>query len=427
MAISATSGTWVIGVNWPWPRMFIIDNYILTFAIDGTNVALFELVNSSNTWTATKICDVGPSATISTISVASFGLYYIIAVTGTNWERLIERQPMASPGITAVKDIPGDVAPCGTAICNYKNQIIIGGLRSNDHRWQNLGSCGVVYGGIGNKVFDSKEDASTGFIKMPWDHQRKGKIYSIIKLNDNIIVYGDRGIEELIPFASDVITGFGNKTIYESGILGYNCSCGTDKLHCFIDIDYNLCINNGERIEVLGYKDYMNNLTTSKIIISYEPKKKYFYISDGVYSYVLTKNGLYSTHQCVTSIGCYNNIICGFIKSNSDTYIRGVTTDIDLNVQGFKTVESCEIGVDYVTITDIDLYGRMSVKYAYKDDYTDLDWKLLNPNGIFYQKITGRKFKVGFRGVYDSTGTIKINKMKLAVQFPDNRNIRGQL
>jgi hypothetical protein len=411
--------------------MFVTDYYVLAVAINSTVLSLYELNCASNTWTATKIVDLGTISGINKISIAPFERYYILSASGYNASdelsvNMYQRIPSASAGTSAVSVIAAPSFPLGMAVCNYKNQIIVGGLKTNNIKWQHLGSCAVAYSGIGNTTFDPEEDPSSGFIKLPWDIKKQGKVYEIRRLGDSVIVYGNGGISRLVPFSNETIVGFGREDVQEGGVLGYNTMAGGDKIHCFINYDKEVCLLT-DKLEVLGYKKYINTLTASKIIMSYEPGRGFFYISDGVYCYVLTPNGMFSTNQCVSSIGRYNNILCGFFKDNSDTYIRAVTSGYDLNFQGFKTIESVEAGIHYNTTTKIQLQGRISAQYDYQNDYKDLSWTLLNLQGGLSQRATGRRFKIGIRGVYDSTGTVEFNSLRAEIQFPDQRNRRSRL
>ena len=448
MALVSTSGTWTIGDNWPWPRMFITDYYVLAAAINGTDLYLYELILEDGDWTPYPVANLGVLTEITNISIAPFKQYYVVAVHGydSNDEivtKMFERLPTASPAITATTEISSGTIPHGTAICNWKNQLIVGGLNSSDEKWLNLGSCAVAYGGIGNKIFDPETDPSSGFLKMPWDIENKGKIYQIHPIRNKIVVYGNGGIEMLLPFETEVITGFGQETIWSTGLLEKNCVGGSIIGHCFIDSNYDLCLLT-DQVKVLGYRKYMRNLTAANVLISYEPKDQFFYISDGSLCYVLTKNGLYSTHQCVTSIGCYDGVVCGFVKSNDDEYLRLTTTEFDLGVQSLKSIEGVEVGVEFIAeeagafdftfdstsfvfgLEDAEVYLKYFVRYNYNTAMRELDWIRLNNLGIVTRRITGRSFKISVRASYAQSAGFNFSGMGLNIQYPDKRSIRSK-
>ena len=243
MAITAASGTWSIGSGWPWPRVFITDYYVLAVVINSTVLSLYELNCASNAWTATKIVDLGVIANVDKISIAAFERYYIISASGYNASdelsvNMYQRIPAAAPGTSAVSAITAPDFPLGMAVCNFKNQVIVGGLKTNSINWQHLGSCAIAYSGIGNTTFDPTQDPSSGFVKLPWDIKKQGKVYELRKLGDSVIVYGNGGVSRLVPFSNETIVGFGQDDIQEGGVLGYNTMAGGNKVHCFIAVSY---------------------------------------------------------------------------------------------------------------------------------------------------------------------------------------------
>ena len=432
MSITASSGTWTIGDNWPWPRMFIISHYVLAVVIEESNLTLFELVNDSNQWTATKMQVLGTLSSIESVSIADFDQYYVITVFGYSGSILTTmmyaRNPNAASGTSAMSTISSGTIPHGTAICSHLGQMIIGGLKSTDAKWSELGTCAVAYGGIMNMEFNPYIDPSAGFLKMPWDIENQGKIYSLLSLHNDVIVYGDRGIERLTPFNSNEITGYGQRTIWPYGILGFNCAAGTDDIHCFIDSNYDLCLLPKESdIKVLGYRPFMKTLVRDKIILSYEPKRRHFYISDGLLCYILTESGMYTTHQCVSGVGTYGSISCGFIKDNTDTKIRFVTTEFDLTYQNNKAIEEVEFGVNYNTEADHLLTGCIYTKYDYSSDFTKLPWIGLNNKGILNQKCAGRTFKIGLESNYESGAEFSFDSLYARVSFDDKHNVTWRL
>jgi len=428
MAINSDSGTWAVGNNWPWPRFFITDYYLLAVAVDGDNLSLYELVSDGTDYNATKIYTLGSRSSIDYIGLTWAERHYVITVfgytAGTITINMYGRWPRATPGEDAIVPISSGYIPFGTAVCYHRGQLLVGGLKSNDLKWAELGSCAVAYGGIGNVTFDPEQDPTAGFVKMPWDKNGSGKVYHILSLDTDAIVYGDRGIERLIPFGNDVITGYGQKTLRLVGIAGFNCVAGDDKKHCFIDVDNNLCLLS-DGLKVLGYKNYISNLTKASTIISYEPVDDYFYISDGVYCYVLTPNGLYQTHQCPTSVGYFNNTLVGFVRDTLDTNLRFTTTAMDFKTSSLKTVKSVECSIDYLTSINAPLYGKIMVKYKKQGDFLTLPQILMNDEGIFSPFVTGRTFKICFEGPYVPDGEFNLSSIKANVNFTDARTRRG--
>ena len=71
--VDSTGSTWAIGSGWPWPRMWVTSYYLLSVAINGSSLFLFEIKYSTNgTLTAYKVTDLGLVADITSVSIADF-------------------------------------------------------------------------------------------------------------------------------------------------------------------------------------------------------------------------------------------------------------------------------------------------------------------------------------------------------------------
>lgn len=431
MTISAVSGTWAVGTGWPWPQVIFTDNFVLGVALDNNDLSLYELVNTNNNWTATKVARLGYAARITSVDVADFITFYVITVSGLYnnlpWKATFGRVPNADTRMGAVSIFSSELMPFGTSCCNFKGQLVIGGCYSGNIKWQNLGSCSVAWSGIGGIEFDPALDASSGFMHMPWDSYGKGEVYKVKRLGDLVYVYGDQGIASIKPFYNEPVAGFGLDKTYNPGILSSNAIAGNEHIHCFVDTNYDLNLVTAEGIKNIGYRAFMSTLTASRIMVSYDAANKRFHISNDTLSFVLSEGGLYSTHQCVTSIGTFRNRICGFVKDNGDTKIRIETSAFDAGVQALKTIESFEFGLDYDTTTDIELSAGISTKYDYRADYTVLPLIRLNNLGGLTQKTTGRLFKLRMEGNYQAGATFVLSSLLAKIKFSDKNSIRGRV
>ncbi len=119
MSISALSGTWSVGDNWPWPQVFFTSYYILAVAIDGTDLSLYELTTASNVLTATKVARLGPLVRIDSVDIADFGRYYVVAIAGTYegipWKNMMARYPAHSISMGALEVLNSGEVPFGTS------------------------------------------------------------------------------------------------------------------------------------------------------------------------------------------------------------------------------------------------------------------------------------------------------------------------
>jgi len=261
---------------------------------------------------------------------------------------------------------------------------------------------------------------------MPWDENGNGKVFKVLSLDSHVMVYGDRGIAGLKNTIVEGRHAMEFKHMATLGVISTYAVNGDDKIHGFVDQNYDWNIVTGEGIKNLGYRDFLSAMTGT-IVVSYEANEGRFYISNGLKCYVFNGVGMYATNQCVSSIGQYKNILVGFVKDNADTKIRIETTAFDLGYQDNKTIESIETGLVYDTVANEVVYGKLAVRYDYKGDFTTLALTQLNDRGILTQKITGREFKLFLQGDYEAGATFRLNGVKVKTKFSDKRNTRGRI
>jgi len=427
MAIVSDTGIWTIGDNWPWPQMFFTSYYNLAIAVKANDkLALYELVNQNNTWIATEKIGLGKMSNIISVHIADFQKYYMITVN-----ELIDENPdhgiySRNPITGVVTEVDTNIIPAGITCCNYLGQLIIGGIFTNQSPWKELSKCSVIWSDIGSTEMNPEDYVTAGFATMPWDENGNGEVYKVLPLGNTVRVYGDRGIANLLPYDVGNTVGFGVSPVEYPGILSSDSIAGDEKVHGYVDANYDWWLITGEKAVNLGYRKFMKTLT-NRILVRYDSSHNRFYISDGVLCYVYTKYGMYSTNQCVSSIGNYKGILCGFVKDNEDTKIRLETKSVDFGYQGHKTIEAVETGLTYDTVANEEISGALSVKYDYKGDFLQLPWTSLNPRGIFTQKATGREFKFHLQGDYEAKASFSLNSLTPKIKFPDKRNMRGRI
>jgi hypothetical protein len=430
----ANSGEWTT-ITWPWPRAFFLKHYTLGIATKASTAYLYELVYNSGSWTAYALLDLG-SITVNHIDIADFGPSYIISIGGTlsgNYgANNYIRDPQESPGLTALSEINDVNIPQFVACCNFRSQLIVGGITASiDYAeyadWEALGNSHVAWSGIGKITFRPDEDRTAGFMRIPWAKGDTGKIFAIREIADRVMVFGDYGFMGLVPYTSKVSTGFGRKYIPGPGIKHNSHVAGDESILCFIDNNEDLCITtDGQKIEVLGYREYIADMDSDDILVSYVPQKKRFFISDGSKGYCLTEYGLYKTNQLVTSAGMGGaGEFIGFFGDNEDYELRLETNTFDMKQRGKKTLETVELGVEYTKSSN---YLEACVKY--KNNYasstfTQTSWKRLNPNGIVYPVVTSDEFRLKVRGGDYRGSTANISYIKGIAKMVDKRSVRG--
>jgi hypothetical protein len=425
--ISALTGTWEIGVNWPYPKLYFTDYYIMAVARKGTNLALYDMTNSGNVWTATERFEFSAASGIINIDIAGFNTYAVIVVNKGATKEIYEKNySTKAVTLTAVT-----TRPAGNSCCNHNGQLVIGGVYSSGAPWSGLTACSVAWSDVGSNVVlpgnvNGTSDLTAGFAKMPWDENGNGKVFKVLSLGDSIIVYGDRGIASL---KQTIISGFPAViTEFPAGIgVASNYSvAGNSRVHGFVDTNFDWNLVTKEGVKNLGYRNYLE-LLTGLIVVSFDESTNRFYISNGIVSFVFNQAGMYSTNQCVSSIGRYKGILTGFVLDNGDSKIRVKTVSVDAGIQDMKTVESVETGVVYITDANEAVYGKVMVRYDYRtDSFMDGDFVEINDRGIFTSKKTGREFKIVLESDYESRADFRLNDIKLKIKFSDKRNSRGK-
>lgn len=422
-------GSWST-VTWPYPQVRIAGNYILGLAISGSSLFVYELSNNNNVWTATEVASLGAYADIEFVDVEGWGPFYVVTASKVIDGVLETTAFMRYPNGT-VTSIPNSAVPEFATICNYNGQPIIGCIQSDSAPWSSLLYSSVAWGSIGGAFdFRPSEDANqtSGFIHLPAVGEGTGLVRRVLQLGKVVIAYGEDTVNALVPHSIGR-TGFGRKDLEIAGVKSGNHIAGGERSHLYLNTDNELVLL-GENLEeqVLGYKEFMESLTNEEIRISYVPQRKRFYISDSSTGYVLTEQGLYSCHQCVTSALLYRgSILCGFLYDNQDREPRLTTDTLDFGTRSLKTVQSIETDVRY-NEDDDEVYVAVGFRSQYqsdKDSFQDSEWTRINPLGTGFPIVTANEFRVKLKGVDYEDSNMKLSRLNIRWQQHDKRNIRG--
>jgi hypothetical protein len=427
-AIISDCGNW--SVTWPYPQAYYGKHYTIAFAtataddcsagfpsVTG-NLVMFELVYSAGDWTATAMYDFGNPAFIDQLSVMDFGQFYVVAAFGYNGATAVHTCIRRNPNGTVV-DLPSIYCPDFVSGCDFKGQAIIGGISSTDDNWKDLGLSGVAWSAIGSFDFRPAETNNVaGSRRIP---QEGDVVYKMHRLGDGVVIFASGSQTLLHPVSEPAVT-FGLRELPSSGVRSGNHVAGDDKVVAWIDRNYDLCKMTADfKMEKLGYREYMKDLS-GKILMSYVPSRRRFYISNGQKCYVLTEHGMYTTDQMITSAGDYKGVLCGFWKDGEDPEIRLSTDRIDFGSQGLKTLEGVECGAHYSE----GLFASVDYLYDHKaTSFKSLDWKSLSPLGQIVDRITAKEFRLRLKGSTYKDATFNIDSILAKVKFSDKRGIRG--
>jgi len=247
---------------------------------------------------------------------------------------------------------------------------------------QSIKSNWVKWSDIGNLDFTINRNNIAGERPLDWS----GWIYEIKKLNAKVVVYGQNGISFLLPTANT----FGLQTFSHIGIMGKQAVTGTDDVHFFIDVTGRL-YQLDTQLTKLDFSEYLSVLTNP--VMTYDIDKQLIYICDGTYGFV------YSIDSKSLGEGPVN--ICGLGNYNADLYVTApdeiitpafeICTDIiDFGSRKDKTIHTIEFGTD---LTEF-LFASIDVRSDYRNNFMNIGWFPVTPEGIAYINCFGKEFKI---------------------------------
>ena len=254
-------------------------------------------------------------------------------------------------------------------------QMTITPQKSHWLKWSNIGSLD----------FTIWKDNVAGERPMDW----KGWIWSVKKLGNRAITYGENGVSILTPHENM----WGLNTIYRVGLKCKEAVCGDDKIHFFIDNTDQLW-SLGESLELLDYSEYLSNMTSP--VMSYDIQNGLVYICDGTYGYVYSpKEGSFGSGP-VNVTGIYPQGGTLYISASSaiTTPALELWTDIhDLKTRKMKTVYEMAFGTDLAGVL------RASIKYRRDKsrDWVQTPWINVLDNGSVFITAMGVEFMFGVK------------------------------
>lgn len=391
-----------LSLSWPYPQIFIGSDYRYIC----TNTKIYTMDSSWNqtlkvTTTASGIWDF-----------ADFGTYVLFV----NGAKIVERSPV--DGSYTASDTLTDM-PRFSTVCNFKGQVIGGNVKST---WHGCGTNSVVWSAIGTNDFTPGVDNvkgsmnEAGFRHMRWE----GEIYRVKRLGNAVIIYGDNGIDALVPYEST----FGLKEILDKGIASKGAVGGSWNEHVFVDKEgYLWRIKSDLSTERLGYKEYISLIDLTEVMVSYDGSKREYYIADDTYGYLLTHWGLCQVYQKVTSVASIDGTSYGVTSDGSDDEGRVVTDVIDFGVRGFKTIGLLEAGIYHPAGSTYKGYATVDWRSNKTDSFTRRDWVLMNPNGVATVMTAGDEFRLCVKA--DNYQNMQLDYINARVKVTDRRFMRG--
>jgi hypothetical protein len=269
------------------------------------------------------------------------------------------------------------VDPLEVEVTLYGGDAVLGDYGDHRAKWSK----------VGYLDFTIDESNVAGERPMDW----KGQIYDIRNLaNKNPVYYGQNGVTLLKPSGVHM----GMETIYRLGVKNKGATAGDERFHFFIDVLNQLWMLSTEGLVRLDYSEFISQMTTP--IMSYDKEQELLYICDGTYGYIygVRSKSFGEGPVNVTGIDSQGGTLYVTADDVIDTPKFEICTDIyDFGTRKFKTIQSIEVGSD---LTE-HLHASADYRVSYNDDFRQIPWFLVNPNGRAHPKCYGVEFRFRLR------------------------------
>lgn len=433
--------------TWPWPRMIRTQYHVFLLTVQASGeLYLSEIILENNRILVTVMGSLGLATLIETVDIADFNLFYVVSTFGYT----VDEVPLPITQ-TYIKDLRATEfsrlaifsSPTMGVVCNYKNQFVGANIVNPiEGIWAGLSTDGIIWSGIGNFVLDPTVDYTAGFLpgEFLYSGAQKVIIYKLLPLDSRylpgVVAYSNTGKVLLTPETTPTGFTYGVKKLGGLGISSGNHVAGDDFIHGFIDTDRDFWIlespHNSSPVEgnfkKLGYRDYILDLfdfistEDHRVIVSYVPKSKRFYISNGNKCLVINEFGAYHSFQCVSSvIKAPNGSLYGTFKNLSNTTAYIVSDTLDFGTRSLKSIESIFGGVGAASKEII----SYSVDYRVAKDklFNRLPYRIINPRGEARIGVTASEFRlvVSISNYLEAS----IDWLMINTKFSDSRFRRG--
>jgi len=447
-----------VTVNLPFPQVFRGRDLTLMFQA----TTLSAVTVSTDPWTVSGITTYDPAAPTSTKAITSSGAWHFIDL-GPSFYAFNGACTVFRPGFhlftgAATTTFVNSSVTIKTG-CEYRGRVFLGGFdKANiwDTAWGDVftefkaeagvdeitfdddgpGPNWVMWSSIGGGDFPFWLMFPKGFSDLPlglskeavlqkmkqntfgWAPLRHaGNVVVMKPLGDAIIVYGDEGIEALIPQGTNV----GFRRIANFGILGRGAVDSDGDSHLFLDAEGHLWrMGSDLGLERLGHREWLSSFSATSTAIVYSPVDRQFLISEPGQGYVLKDGRLAEHNQQVSTLIHKDGVPYGVGVTGASTNVRVMTGALDLRRQALKTLH--DVQIDYSDIT------ALKVEVLYRNDHTSsfktVGAKLVGPEGVLTTMLTAREFKLRITGTPGNNP--RITSVELRWNLVDKRAVRGQ-
>jgi hypothetical protein len=245
----------------------------------------------------------------------------------------------------------------------------------------------VKWSKVGDFDFTKDQSNVSGERYMEW----KGDVHHIKRLGDHVVVYGQNGVSVMKPVGNN----YSLQNVHKIGTAGRGAVAGDETVHFFVDKNGKL-FKIADKLIELDYSEYLSRLTDP--VLSYDKRNGLLYLCDGSLGYV------YSDQSQSMGQGPPN--ITGMDSQDGTLYVVApgeievpkfeICTDVyDFKTRKFKTIYSVEIGINSTE----DLFASVDYRVNHKEEFKQIDWFLVNPDGKAFPKCYGVEFRFRFKSL----------------------------
>jgi hypothetical protein len=391
--------------NWPFPQVLVGEKYRILVVRDTINLvdSVYEIEDDySLSW----IFDIDTLhyGQGTMMEMADFGEYVLML----NGVIFIYYDPTLAAFIPVTEL---DNIPLMRTICNFKGQAVGGNIVSD---WHDCGENHVVWSRIGEMNFTPDLMNEQGFKQMPWD----GQVYRVRRLKDVVMVYCSGGVMKMYPVQAPSAT-WGFDEMSDIGIPCESAIGGDIYGHAYVGNDsWVYTVDKEYKITKVGYKEYIDELDPTKIVVQKDANMKDYYISDGSKSFLLTATGMTEIYQSPSAVWNDSGLY-GIAEDAIDQSFVAASDIFDMGYRSRKTIFGVEAGCK----GDGTFYAQISYRDGINDSFADTDWVEFSPQGFAAITIAGSEFKVKVK--CDSYTNVSIDYIKVRWKMTDLRNLRG--
>ena len=440
-----------IELNFPFPQLVRLKKYTLLLGSD------YVFMVSEDDWTLTQLTtyDFHSQSDEKDIAQGSYWQYVDF------WDTFVLTNGVCSIWYDRFTDklLVEDTVRF-TATTDYKGRAIFAGFDIEKH-WSSAWS--IYWASVGSSlVGNSPRELGPNWIK--WTSVGRG-LDTMIKadmsqldllrndfgdmpMEDRSLICGVRKLgEKIVSYSNKEATLLSHKSSPNStigvdkyelcpGIRNVGALNGDRKNHIFVSSDDELWwIGENFQPILLGYKEYLSQMT-GDVIVSHNESTGNYYIASQDKTYNMTWNrsknqpqGFSEANQRITSCiytGSYAygmGTICNLDEEVIKWYI--VSDEFDMGKTGDKSIRWITFfgNEGRLDETEGTIQARVHARSEYTKNFYQSSWRSINKKGSCHFPLVGKDFKLELRG-YDFR-EVNIHRIEITVQHDDKRFTRG--